>query len=188
MKKNILLLFLFLFNGCLFSQEELTTELDSLFFNLKIDSSVKEIIRNSKFKTEIYEDNNNYLNEKQKNYVSDFNVNKLIGSPIIDGYFTIIQKYSEIESNEYELCQRIHLKTLKDVIKEYDNLSNKFEKFGFRILESSEEGNSHFSSSENKVISIKKNNRLIVLTFMYGVPLKEEYGYYLFIICKIMKY
>lgn len=183
MKRNILLLFLILFANNLFCQEDLTSELDSLFFNISVETNVKEIIRNSKFSFETYENNDNFLNEKQKIFVADFSINHAIISPILEGQFSIIQRNSQIQTNEYELVQRIHLQNLEDVILDYNNLSKKYEKFGFRILDSTNEGNSYFSSHQNKVISIKRGSKNITLTFMYSIPKQKETGYYLFVIC-----
>jgi len=181
MKKNIVLLFLIIFANNLFCQENLTSELDSLFFNINLDTSVKEIIHNSKLKFETFENNDNYLSERQTVFVSDFNTNPKIKSLLLDGQFSIIQRENQVQTNEYELVQRIHLQNLEDVVFEYNSLSRKYEKFGLRILDSTEEGNSYFSSHQNKVISMEKKFKIITLTFMYSIPKQKETGYYLFI-------
>ncbi len=187
MRKIPLLIIFILLNHFSFSQTKLSNELSTLFFDLNLEGSVSDIISNANLKFEPFHINDTITGEIEKNFIANFDKHKLIGSKIIFGECTINQKSNDIKKEKFIINQKITFKTLEEVIHEYQKLSSEYEKFGVRILESTVEGDAENSGYQNKVISIETESKLITLTFMYPIPIKDKTEYNFYIICKFRK-
>lgn len=186
--KRILILVLFaLFNQVTIAQETIKNELNELFLGLNLETNVKEIISKSKLKFETFKVKDSSTGEIDKTFVANFDNNKLIQSKILSAECSIYQKNSDIEKEKYTIDLKMTFKTLEEVINEYNRLSVEYEKFGVRVLETTEEGNTNYSGFQNKVISIEHKSKLITLTFMYPIPLKDTVENNLYIICNFKK-
>lgn len=187
MKKIAMLVLFGLFHQFLFSQENIDNELNKLFLDLNLETNVDNMISKSNLKFEVFQVEDSVTGGTEKTFVANFNNNKLIESKILSGVCSINKNSQEVKKEKYTIDQKIAFKSLDEVIYEYNKLSAEYEKFGVRVLESTEEGDDENSGYQNKVISIENKSKLITLTFMYPIPTKTKTEYNLYIICQSKK-
>ena len=176
--KKILFTILILCNFYSFGQNEMESEISELFFNINLNQSPKEIIKQSELKFVL---NPNKTIGNTINYSAKFTENKNIESEQKIGLLKLDYDEIGLEYGYYEISQVVTFKNEDDLNSEYTRLTEKFEKYSVKtIIENTENMNSEITN-KNTEFRILKDFEIPSLSFGY---INREKKYTLIIVYK----
>ena len=176
--KKILFTILILCNFYSFGQNEMESEISELFFNINLNQSPKEIIKQSELKFVL---NPNKTIGNTINYSAKFTENKNIESEQKIGLLKLDYDEIGLEYGYYEISQVVTFKNEDDLNSEYTRLTEKFEKYSVKtIIENTENTNSEITN-KNTEFRILKDFEIPSLSFGY---INREKKYTLIIVYK----
>jgi hypothetical protein len=176
--KKILFTILLLCNFYSFGQNEMESEISELFFNINLNQSPKEIIKQSELKFVL---NPNKTIGNTINYSAKFSENENIEYEQKLGLLKLDYDEIGLEYGYYEISQVVSFKNEDDLNLEYTRLTEKFEKYSVKtIIENTDNTNSEITI-KNTEFRILKDFEIPSLSFGY---INTEKKYTLIIVYK----
>lgn len=175
--KSILIVVLTFLSLILYSQNNMNEQLNKLFLDLDLTSNPQTMANRSSLKFEhIVRRGISWGNTggNINNFVASFVKHPLIQSRIKEGQISIIQKEEDVQSSNFSINERILFKNEEDMISEYRQLTESFEKLGYRVKSSTIQNENFETKSENTEILIEANSKKSKLTIGYYLPPKDE--------------
>lgn len=164
----------------MFGQNNLNEQLTKLFLDLDLTLTPKTMVQKSSLKFE-YGSNRgiSWAGGNTNTFISKFYKNPLIKSQIKEGEISIIQKDDELQSGNFSINERIKFQNEEDMMKEYYKSIALFEKFGYRVKNSTIQNENFETNFEFTEILMKNSSKKTTLTISYSIPPKGEKGYFL---------
>lgn len=175
--KSILIVGLTFLSLILYSQNNMNEQLNKLFLDLDLTSNPQAMANKSSLKFEhVVRKGISWGNTggNINNFVASFSKHPLIQSRIKEGQISIIQKEEDVQFSNFSVNERISFNDEKDMISEYKQLTESFEKLGYRVKSSTIQNENFEIKSENTEILMEDNSNKSKLTIGYYTPSKDE--------------
>ncbi|WP_299176487.1 hypothetical protein [uncultured Chryseobacterium sp.] len=180
--KRILTTILIALNVTLFAQENMNSKLNELFMDLNLDATPEIMTQNSKIKFDFGINKGiDWVGGDTKHWNGKFKNHKLIDSKVKQGQISIIQNSKEIESNIFEINERIELYNETDLISEYNKLFNKYQDLSFYSKNIRVESENSNVKSDTIEFFIKDGESISKLSLTYIIPTYDPKSYFLIV-------
>lgn len=180
MKKSLILIVVFL-SLSLSAQSTMKEDLSKLFLDLNLDLAPKLMIANSPLKFEwgantglMWTKDGKTERNDTHTFIANFDKHPFIESSFKKGVLTVIQTTEEMKTDVFSIHENFEFDNPDDMISEYNRLLPAFEKFGYRVKNSTVQNENFETQFENTEILIDSEQKKAKLTISYSMPPKKE--------------
>ncbi|MBB4807027.1 hypothetical protein HNP38_002331 [Chryseobacterium defluvii] len=158
----------------LFAQDDVKSDLNSLFLGLNVESKPEKMIIGLPLKFEKFLRKQEQTGEPITIYIADFQKDDRISSKLLNGEVRIEQKNYEVELGRHSVFLRLAFQNYDDLIEEYTRLYTKFEGYASNIMTESPENENDYGRQISNILTIKDDFSVKKLSFVYLIPNPEE--------------